>query len=191
MKRIIGLLLCLCTIFSLCLALTSCLRRSDEEREKMIRYDENGIGYIGLAVYDENGKYIKGAKDYRAVRLPVDTSGESCEIFLSELFSGMSVPPDYLCEFYAVGDGYVEESTKDVTKETPVYTVYIHIGTNATFVDLPNKSVLYVKQENSEYKMYIIKPFFICPEDNRRYYSDDGVLYYKSNKIPIEGQWND
>lgn len=191
MKKAIIKIICFVLLIATILSFSSCLGRSDEEREKAILYDENGIGYIGLAVYDENGKYIKGAKDYRAVRLPVDTSGESCEVFLSELFSGMSVPPDYLCKFYAVGDGYVEESTKDVTSDTPVYTVYIHIGTNATFVDLPNKSVLYGKQENGEYKMYIIKPFFICPEDNIRYYSENGVLYYKSNKIPIERQWND
>lgn len=188
MKNTIIKLICFAVLAAVALSLVGCLGRSDEEREKAIRYYENGIGYIGLAVYDEDGKYIKGSKDYRAVRLPVDTSEESCEIFLSESFSGISVPLDYLCKFYAVGDGYVEESTKDVTSDTPVYTVYIHIGTNATFVDLPNKSVLYVKQENGEYKMYIIKPFFICPEDNIRYYSENGVLYYKSNRLPVAYQ---
>ena len=191
MKKVIIKIICFAVLAAVALSLVGCLGRSDEEREKAIRYDENGIGYIVLAVYDENGKYIKGAKDYRAVRLPVDTSGESCEIVLSKLFSGMSVPPYYLCKFYAVGDGYVQESTKDVTKDTPVYTVYINMGANATYVDLPNKSVLYKKLENGEYKMYIIKPYFICPDDNKNYYSEDGILYYKSSKRPLSGQWSD
>ena len=188
MKKAIIKLICFAVLAAVALSLVECLGRSDEEREKAIRYDENGIGYIVLAVYDENGKYIKGAKDYRAVRLPIDTSGESCEIVLSKLFSGMSVPPYYLCKFYAVGDGYVQESTKDVTKDTPVYTVYINMGANATYVDLPNKSVLYKKQENGEYKIYIISPYFYCSDENEVFYSEDGVLYYKSNSEPVFGE---
>ena len=189
MKRAIIKLICFAVLAAVALSLVGCLGRSDEEREKAIQYDENGIGYIGLAVYDENRKYIKGAKDYRVVRLPVDASSESCEITLSEPYFGMSVPPDFDCRFYAVGDGYVEMSTKDVTKETPVYTVYVHLNSKMRDIGLPNHSVLYKKQENGEYKMYRIEMYFFCPEDNKYYYSEDGVLYYKSNKLPLSYHW--
>ena len=184
MKRIISLLLCLCTIFSLCLALTSCLRRSDEEREKMIRYDENGIGYIR---YDANRK-ISGYNDFCLVRIPVDISEDHYEIEIPERYTSMSLSPDFPCDWKIIGEGFISHDLTESLENTPIFTIYMHISKQMSNISLPIHSILYKKQENGEYKMYIIKPYFYCDEENKWYYSEDGVLYYKSNKLPLAYQ---
>ena len=189
MKRIIGLLLCLCTIFSLCFALTSCLRRSAEDREKMVRYDENGVGYLGAARYDENGNVLD-RNGRCVVRLPVNLSEDSCEIYLSEQYTEMSRSPDFKCEWKIIGDGYLDTGVT-FTENTPVFTVYIHISKQMNCIDLPNRTVFYKKNENGEYIKHILRPYFYCDENNKEYYSDNGILYHKSNKTPLGNQWQD
>mgnify|MGYP003571356139 CR=1 FL=1 len=187
MKRIIGLLLCLCTIFSLCLALTSCLRRSAEDREKMVRYDENGIGYIKVGRRDENGKFLD-YNDFCVVRMPVDISEDHCEIEIPERYTSMSLDPNFPCEWKIVGEGFISYESTESSENTPIFTIYIHISKQMTNIRLPNDKILYKKLENGEYEKYIIKLYFYCDEENKVYYSEDGVLYYKSNKIPLAYQ---
>lgn len=181
MKRIIGLLLCLCTIFSLCLALTSCRRRSAEDREKMVRYDENGIGYIKVGRRDENGKFLD-YNDFCVVRMPVNISEDHCEIEIPERYTSMSLDPDFPCEWKIVGEGFISYESTESSEKTPIFTIYIHISKQMTNIRLPNDKILYKKLENGEYEKYIIKLYFYCDEENKVYYSEDGVLYHKSDK---------
>lgn len=187
MRRTIIKIICFAVLAATVLSLAACLGRSDEEREKAIRYDENGIGYIKVGRSDENGKFLD-YNDFCVVRMPVNISEDHCEIEIPERYTSMSLAPDFPCEWKIVGEGFISYESTESSENTPIFTIYIHISKQMTNIRLPNNSILYKKIESGEYKMYIIKPYFYCDEENKWYYSEDGVLYYKSNKIPLAYQ---
>ena len=178
MRRTIIKIICFAVLAATVLSLAACLGRSDEEREKAIRYDENGIGYIR---YDANRK-ISGYNDFCVVRIPVDISDDHYEIEIPEQYTCMSLSPNFSCDWKIVGEGFISHDLTESSDNTPIFTVYIHISKQMGSISLPINSILYKKIESGEYKMYIIKPYFYCDEENKWYYSEDGVLYHKSDK---------
>ena len=186
MKKAIIKTICFVLLIATALSFSSCLWQR-ENYENAIQYDENGIGYIKKGRYDENGRFVDD--DILAiVRLPVDLSGDFCEIFLPEKYTQLDTSPYYVCEWYVIGDGYIKNYNGGSAENIPVFTVKIHIGKSFDWIELPQNCFLYKKQENGEYKIYIISPYFYCSDENEVFYSEDGVLYYKSNSEPVFGE---
>ncbi len=186
MRKTIIKTICFVLLIATTLSLSSCFWQI-ENYENAIQYDENGIGFIKKGRYDENGRFVDD--DIIAiVRLPVDISGDSCEIFLPEKYTQIDTSPYYICEWYVIGDGYIKNYNGGNAENIPVFMVNIHIGKNFDWIELPQNCFLYKKQDDGKYKTYIISPYFNCSEENEVFYSEDGILYYKSNKKAVFDQ---
>ena len=173
MKRIIGLLLCLCTIFSLCLALTSCFP------ERAVTYDEYGVGY------DCYGDILS---------IKFDASGESAEVTIPDEHDGKLVThisaTDIGCKYIACCDDVVKEyrGIYDDVDETRVFALTLNIGKNINRVDTYCGGDFYKRTDDGRLIYYKVYFYWNCSENNEKYFSENGYLY---DRIECNGYYVD
>jgi|GEM_PF-1134187 len=172
MKKIIGVLLLLCIVFSV----VSC------RPEPKITYDENGVGY-GIA----NGKYRHRTTVYG---LKFDVSGESAEITIPDEYNGAPVSlfgdDEHNMKYIAYGDGVVSKYCyvpKDAD-ETLTYKLTLNIGKNITIMHVFHRgsdNYFFKRSEDGKLILYRIQIYWNCSEDSEKYVSKNGLLYYRWN----------
>lgn len=180
MKRIISLLLCLCTIFSLCFALTSCFHFSPTGL--MIRgtkFDENGFGVYGNEL----------------TVIPYDATGDEDEVFIPETVNGCEIrilgPMCKPCgENIIGGDVFGKDLTIDVEEryvdeiiDERTFYLTLVVGDKIAGVSGLRGRVFYKQVSENEYIKYNVKIIWECSENNPNFYSDAGHLYSKSGDL--------
>lgn len=180
MKRIISLLLCLCTIFSLCFALTSCFHFSPGDLIiRGTKFDENGFGVYGNEL----------------TVIPYDATGDEDEVFIPETVNGCEIrilgPIFKPCgENIIGGDVFGKDWTIDVEEryvdeiiDERTFYLTLVVGDKIAGVSGLNGRVFYKQVSENEYIKYNVKIIWECSENNPNFYSDAGHLYSKSGDL--------
>ena len=175
MKRIIGLLLCLCTVLGVCFALTSCLPKVE------VTYDENGIGYA-----KNDNSIVLGVK--------FDASGDSAEVTIPDEYNGTAVTsisgptwPAFDCIPYGNDIIPYEGKIFDVDEEL-TFTLIFNIGKNLQRVFGVQGGDFYRETEDGHLIYYHVHYYYNCSDENETYFSKDGYLY---DKIAYNGYYVD
>ena len=178
MKRIIGLLLCLCTVFGMCFALTSCFHFSPGDLIiRGTKFDENGFGVYGNSL----------------TVIPYDATGDEDKVLIPDTVNGIEIREilDPMCkpcgENIIGGDVFGKDWTIDVEEryvdeiiDERTFNLTLVVGDKLRSASRPNGRVFYKQVSENEYIKYIVKIVWECSENNPNLYANAGHLYYKS-----------
>lgn len=182
MRKTIIKIICFVLLIATTLSFSSCLGRSDEEREKAIRYDENGIGYLF------SSRYFGKRDVYLMAKLQFDASGDEARVIIPDKFNDIPVVAFYVEKpkgwmLVPIADNIVKPDTKKETREK-TFNLYVSLGENIEDIGniLGYENMCFYKELNDDpnvqYK-YNINFIWYCAENNPNYYASDGKIYKK------------